>query len=233
MRTRKTFSEKENSSFDLSISDLMAALCGIFALIMIVVIVQLNLSKSEYVSKNKKAEEYYSMQNNLYKELTEEFKDDLEKWNAEITPDLTIRFTDSEVLFEPDKAILKNSFKTILSNFFPRLITVLKQDDYKNEIEEIRIEGHTATNERMSKNQDYTTGMVLSQERTTNVMLYSLNALSENREWVQKNIAAIGYSNSRPVIIDNKINSKASRRVEFKIKTKAEKVVEDLATKDF
>lgn len=234
MRTRKQYTDRETSNFDLSISDLMSALCGIFALVMICVVFQLNTTKAEYNSKNKKAEEYYSKQRELYEDLSEEFKDDLNKWNAEITKDLTIRFKDSNVLFEPWKANLRPTFKNVLDDFFPRLIVLLENSEYKNEIEEIRIEGHTARERNKSFNQDYKEGMELSQERTREVMLHCLNALdNDDREWVQSNIAAIGYSLSRPVKVAGKINWEDSRRVEFKIKTKTEKVIEELADKEF
>ncbi len=234
MRTRKQYTEKDTSNFDLSISDLMSALCGLFTLIMICVIIQLNTTKAEYLAKNQKAEAYYSKQNDLYNDLNEEFKNDLQKWNAEITKDLTIRFKDSNVLFEPWKAELRSAFKDILSNFFPRLIVILEKQTYKDEIEEIRIEGHTARENGKSYNQDYKEGMELSQERTREVMLFCLDRLSnEDREWVQSNIAAIGYSLSRPVQENGVINWDDSRRVEFKIKTTAEKVIEELADMEF
>ena len=237
MRTKKRYTESESAGFDLSISDLMSALCGIFTLVMITVVVQLNMTKAEmikakaeYTAKNQKAEEYYSMQNALYDELNKEFDKDLKKWNAEITSDLTIRFKDSNVLFEPFKSDLKPAFQNILTNFFPRLIRILINETYRNEIEEIRIEGHTAREQNKKLNQDYKEGMELSQERTREVMLYCLGTIrNDDREWVQKNIAAIGFSLSRPVSNDNgEINWDASRRVEFKIKTKAEKVIEEI-----
>ena len=234
MRTKKHHTEGEATGFDLSISDLMSGLCGIFILIMIAVILQLNTTKAEYMAKNKKAEDYYSMQTALYDELMEEFQDDLQKWNAEITDDLTIRFKDTNVLFEPWKAELKPAFQNILDDFFPRLITILEKEQFKNEIEELRIEGHTAREQRLSYNQDYKEGMELSQERTREVMLHCLNQLGNtDREWVQSNIAAIGYSLSRPVKDGDTINWEKSRRVEFKIKTRAEKVIEELADKGF
>lgn len=234
MRSRKFFTEGESLNFDISISDLMSALCGIFALVMITIVVQLNMEKAEYTSKNAKAENYYSMQQELYQEMLEEFENDLEKWNAEITKDLTIRFKDSNVLFEPWSANLKTEFKSILTNFFPRLIHILEKEQFSSEIDEIRIEGHTAREQRKSFNQDYKEGMELSQERTREVMLHCLDTLNTHqRTWVQENIAAIGYSLSRPVKINSEINWEASRRVEFKVKTKAEKVIEEIADMEF
>ena len=62
MRTKRFKYFEGDGGYDLSISDLMSGLCGIFILIMIAVILQLNTTKSEYMAKNKKAEDYYSMQ---------------------------------------------------------------------------------------------------------------------------------------------------------------------------
>lgn len=86
----------EEASFDLSISDLMAALLLIFILLLSATL--LNLRK-EYDEKNKVAEKYYNLQVSLYKDLYVEFKDDLDKWGAEIDKDtLAIRFKEPNVL---------------------------------------------------------------------------------------------------------------------------------------
>lgn len=235
MRSKKNLKNENINNYDLSISDLMAALCGIFVLILISVILQLNQSKAEYVLKNQKAEAYYSMQNAIYEDLTAEFFDDLKTWDAEIDKEtLTIRFNNSKVLFEPNKSKLKPEFQRILVDFFPRLIAVLQKKDYVDEIDEIRIEGHTARNRNQSDSEDYITGMELSQERTLKVMLYCLETVPEYTSWVQTNIAAIGYSKSRP-ILDPKTQLpewEKSRRVEFRIKTKSEKVLEDIRDQD-
>lgn len=234
MRTRKRISDEQSGNYDLSISDLMAALCGIFVLILISVVFQLNQSKNEYNMKNAKAEAYYSMQNELYLDLTDEFSEDLEIWDAEIDKDtLTIRFKNSNVLFEPNKSNLQPAFKEILEDFFPRLISVLQSNEYYNEIDEIRIEGHTSRNRNQEDYEDYVSGMELSQERTMKVLLYCLDTIPDYTKWVRKNIAAIGYSKSRPIYDGKEPDWEQSRRVEFRIKTKAEKVLEDIRDQGF
>ena len=120
MRSRKFFTEGESLNFDISISDLMSALCGIFALVMITIVVQLNMEKAEYTSKNAKAENYYSMQQELYQDLLEEFENDLEKWNAEITKD-----------YEP-KYDLTNPFTTAIynaRNIITRAFSNVREDE--------------------------------------------------------------------------------------------------------
>ena len=227
MRTKKYTTEKRVANFNLSISDLMAALCALLALLTIVFTIQLKETQEKL---REKTSGYTTMREELTRALHKEFDRNLAEWDAEITDDGIIKFNKSEVLFAPEKANLKPQYKNILSDFFPRLIILLEQPKFKDEIEEIRIEGHTAVDQFMEKNEDYITGMELSQQRTTNVMLFCLNVVPEDREWVQHHIAAIGYSNSRPIKDENGLaNKDASRRVEFKISTKADAVLKSLA----
>ena len=54
-------------------------------------------------------------------------------------------------------------------------------------------------------------------------MFYCLNTIPKQRNEVQKNLIAIGYSNSIPAE-----NIEQSRRVEFSIRTRAENVIEKI-----
>lgn len=205
----------------MSISDLMTALCALFALVMIVFAYQLHEEREKLKIM---AGEYVSLRDELTAEIYKEFEKDLKKWNAEIDYEKgIIKFNDSEVLFDPEEAILKERYKEILSDFFPRLVALLENPKFRDEIREIRIEGHTARDRHMSKEEDYITGMILSQERTTNTMLYCLETVPEHRKWVQEKIAAIGYSNSHSAE-----DQSASRRVEFRIDIKAEEKIEQI-----
>ncbi len=238
MRTKRIKSETQSASYDLSISDLMAALSSIFLLFLTVTIIRLNQQKAEYTAKNNVAENYRNMQASLYEDLYKEFNKDFEKWNLTLTPDLTFHFQDKDTLFTPDKSELQPRFQVVLDEFFPRLINVISKNKYVNEISEIRIEGHTAKNHKQTLEEDYRTGMELSQERTREVLFYCLQntKLLENKiknensiEWVRKHIAAIGYSNSIPVTDEKgEIDWNKSRRVEFKIKTNAESIITEI-----
>ena len=240
MRGKRVNLDDNTSNFDLSISDLMAALCCIFVLICISVIIQLNKSKIEFDFKNAIAEKYGNMQNELYLDLQKEFGDDLEKWNAEIDPKtLSIRFMGNEVNFDADKANLKPKYQAILQDFFPRLLNIIYKKEYRDEIEEIRIEGHTArSNLRIkqglfTESSDYTDGINLSQERTSNVLIYCLTQTkySVESDWVRKHFVANGYSSSRPMLNeDGTPNWEKSRRVEFRIKTNSDNIIKQYQT---
>ncbi len=207
-------------NFDLSISDMMSALCFIFVLVCIALVFQLK----------RMSESYVSMQEELYLDLSREFAADLEKWNAEIDREnLSIRFKDPTVLFLGNSSELREGYKMILDDFFPRLVDIISDSKYKDSIEEIRIEGHTAQEIEKDAQVDYREGMELSQERTRKVLFYCLASKynNEERDWITKRIIAIGYSRSKPIVIDGAIDWDASRRVEFRIKTNSDKAIKE------
>lgn len=218
---------EESSSagdFNLSISDMMSALCAIFVLLCIGIILQLKQISEHYVNTK------YT----LYEDLSKEFSADLKNWNAEIdSENLSIRFKDPDVLFVMNEANLRYSYKQILDDFFPRLLKVVS--NYEDLIEEIRIEGHSAEaiqaikSGRITERQDYEQGMELSQDRTRAVLSYCLNDTKypKEHEWIRSKIVAIGYSKSRPVTdINGEIDWNASRRVEFRIKLNSDNEIQ-------
>ncbi|MCH5289879.1 MAG: OmpA family protein [Treponema sp.] len=215
--------------FNLSISDMMSALCAIFVLLCIGIILQLKQISEHYVNTK------YT----LYEDLRREFSADLEKWNAEIDAEnLSIRFKDPDVLFVMNQADLRNSYKRILDDFFPRLLKVVSS--YEELIEEIRIEGHSAEavqairTGRVTEREDYEEGMALSQSRTRSVLSYCLNdtRYPESQQWIRAKIVAIGYSKSRPVTVNGQIDWEASRRVEFRIKLNSDSEIQKYLAKE-
>lgn len=244
MRTKRYKRNVESTSYDLSISDMMAALCCVFVLICVAVMVRLTEQKTEFQRQNKKANSYYAMRTDLYEKLMETFGDDLERWNATIDEDtLSITFKNPDVLFEMNDTKLRKEYKDILDVFFPKLVKLLYTATFtvegiekpiKDEIEEVRIEGHTATSRFLTEKQNYERGMETSQERTRNTLEYCINLenkiSNEQLNWIKKHIAAIGYSNSRHVTYTNSNieNQDASRRVEFRIMTNAKNVLSEI-----
>jgi outer membrane protein OmpA-like peptidoglycan-associated protein len=70
----------------------------------------------------------------------------------------------------------------------------------------------------------YFANMALSQDRTRAVLEYSLTQTQlapALKEWARKRITANGLSSSRPREIDGREDKDASRRVEFRVLTKA------------
>lgn len=226
MRKRQaTHESREENAFSLSTGDLMAGLLFIFILLLMGALLQVQ-EKAEQDEEIVKR--YDQIKTHLYIDLQDEFKDDLAVWRATIDSTLSIRFQEPSMLFDEGKAILKEDFKPILKDFFPRYIAVLSQPQFKETIEEIRIEGHT------NSNGGYYSNMELSQNRTRTVLQYCMSLVSDSdREWLQGLITANGLSSSHLIMKDGVEDKDLSRRVEFRVRTNAEKQLEEIAEKRF
>lgn len=214
---------KEENAFALSTGDLMAGLLFIFILLLMGALLQVQ-QKAEQDEEIVKR--YDQIKTQLYIDLQEEFKDDLKTWNATIDSTLCIRFQEPSMLFDEGKDQLKDSFKPILNDFFPRYIAVLSRPEYKENIEEIRIEGHT------NSNGGYYSNMELSQNRTRAVLQYCFSLMPDKDViWLKGLVTANGLSSSRLITRNGVEDKELSRRVEFRVRTNAEKQLEDIAAK--
>ena len=133
------------------------------------------------------------------------------------------------MLFDEGKAVLKPKFQEILQDLFPRYIAVLTREQYRDNIEEIRIEGHT------NSNGGYYSNMELSQDRTRAVLQYCFSLMPDNDVmWLKGLVTANGLSSSHLILTKSgEENKDLSRRVEFRVRTNAEKQLEDIAAKRF
>jgi outer membrane protein OmpA-like peptidoglycan-associated protein len=211
----------------LSVSDMMSGLMVIFLFIAISYMLEVTKERNQLLEI---AVTYEKTKELIYQQLYKEFEKDLPLWNAEIDREnLAIRFQQPDVLFNVGEAVLKEQFKTILADFFPRYIKVLTQ--FTADIEEIRIEGHTSSEwnaEQVSENDSYFLNMALSQDRTRATLEYCLLLpdIENNRAWIKRILTANGLSSSKPVLLDNgQEDTVHSRRVEFKVKTNSEKQI--------
>jgi len=196
----------------MNIADIMSALMMIFMFISIAFLYQILNEKEIYkVSLNKA--------------LHEEFDKDLQRWKAVITEDNIMRFNSP---FKVGSNGLPKEFSSILADYFPRYIKVLSNKEFKDEIEEIRVEGHTSNGwgSVIDKKKVYLKNMSLSQERASNVLAYcyALNneIVTTNLNWLQNNLRANGMSFSKLLHKkgSRKEDKERSRRVEFKVLTK-------------
>lgn len=226
MKKRQTDIERnDENAFALSTGDLMAGLLFIFILLLMGAMLQVQ-EKAEQDEEIVKR--YDQIKTQLYIDLQEEFKEDLTVWRASIDSTLCVRFQEPSMLFDEGDDNLKQNFKNILDDFFPRYIEVLMRPQYKENIEEIRIEGHT------NSNGGYFSNMELSQNRTRAVLQYCLNMMSaDDMEWAKALITANGLSSSHLIMKDGEEDKELSRRVEFRVRTNAEKQLEDIANRRF
>jgi outer membrane protein OmpA-like peptidoglycan-associated protein len=217
------YQNTEEGEHWLPVSDMMSGLMVIFLFIAITYMMQVSEDRNQLIEI---AVTYEKTKSAIYEQLQIEFKDDLKKWNAEIDKQsLAFRFQEPDVLFSVGDAEIKDKFKVILNNFFPRYIKILKQ--YQPDIEEIRIEGHTSS--EWSKNMEfnektYFLNMALSQNRTRATLEYCLMLpdISTERAWIKQILTANGLSSSKPILVNGVEDIVRSRRVEFKIKTNSE-----------
>jgi len=231
--------EKKAESHWISFSDIMTGLMIIFMFIAISYIME-----SER-QRNKIFVEFQNTKNNLYNELDSSFHDDFEEWEVILDNDLSIKFVNEDFLFESGESRIKGKFKTILEEFLPRYFDIILQDKYIDNIAEIRIEGHTDTIPYPTRDPDpYIANIKLSQERSAAVLKYFRNMdyytmlSKENSEQLRFLLTANGLSYGKTVGNDRRltyitkkpINNDYSRRVEFRIITTSEKLIEKVLT---
>ena len=236
--------EQETEEHWVSISDVMAGLMVIFLFIAISYMLNVRLKTNEIIVYKNEVERlldaYKNLQADLYKELHAEFEGDPTKrrqfsnvWRGRLDMEtLSIRFKKP---FEQGGAIVPNDFKKVLHDFFPRYIAILTKSEYRDGIAEIRIEGHTSSewHDRIGLDKAYYNNMELSQDRSRNVLQYVLeikhSKITQNKEWIKKYLTANGLSSSKLIFNANgNQNKEESRRVEFRVVTKSEKLIDEI-----
>ena len=90
--------------------------------------------------QNKIFKDYEESKIALYNELNQAFKNDFAKWDLKLDNDLSIKFTNPQVLFGTGSSDITSHFQTILVDFLPKYLSVVLQEKYKDKIAEIRIE---------------------------------------------------------------------------------------------
>jgi len=247
IKKSRELEESSENPFAPSIGDLMAALLLIFVLLLFAALLQIKKKEKQFEDKTAIAEQYNNivytykvLKDDLYQDLYREFKNDLPKWNAELTSrTLSIRFKEPDVLFEVGKVDLKDKFQIILNDFFPRYLKILRNSKYLDRIEEIRIEGHTSSewNSEIEKSENiYILNMELSQGRTRSVLKYVLTLINDidSLKWTKERLTANGLSSSKPIpLSDGSEDKVSSRRVEFRVRTNAEETIEILLKKKY
>ncbi len=255
----------------ISLSDIMTGLMVVFLFVSVAYMSEIQKKQAE---RDIMFEEFKASKEQLYTELDSVFNEDFKQWKVELDKDLSIKFTNPEVLFASGKSELRQEFRQILDKFFPKYLAIVTQEKYKDKIAEIRIEGHTDPEpivRKLYKNsmlvQDstqkdslqlpkniqkvsptqldelddaYIGNVQLSQDRARSVLKYIRN-LNEYRElpneqkallqfWITANGLSYGRTldNNKKLSFETgeTINNENSRRVEFRIVTTSEKLVE-------
>jgi outer membrane protein OmpA-like peptidoglycan-associated protein len=229
----------KKDNFWIPYADLMTVLMVVFLFISIAYMGLLQIDKNK---KEKIFKDYKETKENLYNDLNAEFRNDFKKWNLELDKDLSIKFTNPKVLFDDGKSDIKPEFQEILTSFFPKYLSIVLQNKYKDKIAEIRIEGHTNNIPIHETDDPYIDNIKLSQDRSRNVLQFlrklpyykhlSLEKEQVLQFWITANGLSYGRTldsnNKLTYISKNKIDIEKSRRVEFRIVTTSEVLVDEV-----
>lgn len=219
----------------MSVSDLMTGLMVIFLFIAISYIRKVQENQTVLT-------DYVETKTQLHDKLVKEFEGDTSRWQMTIGKDLSMRFNNPQVLFAPGSSDLTTEFKQILDEFLPRYFDILLNDSLRSEIVEIRVEGHTDDVPYPQLDSDpYIANVILSQRRSLSVLQYFRSMpdfemySEEDKKLLEYWFTANGLSYGKSVdndgnytIKSNKaIDKDRSRRVEFRIVTSGEDVLEN------
>ena len=178
--------------------------------------------QSELTATKKELADIVGIRTDIIGELQSKFK------NSTMTVDPqtgSIAFS-SDVLFAYGSSKLTNASKDSLKSVIPTYLDVLLQDQFKDYIAEIIIEGHTDTSGSYESNLD------LSSKRAYAVADFCLdekNGLSKEQiEMLRSVLTVNGRSYSSPIYSKtskNKVDMAASRRVEIKFRLKEDEMI--------
>lgn len=224
----------------LSVSDLMTGLMVIFLFVAIAYISRVQKNQSVLT-------DYVETKNEMHQKLVQEFAADTVKWQMSIGKDLTMKFKNPTVLFATGSYELTPDFKNILDEFLPRYFNILLNDSLSNKIQEIRIEGHTDDVPIPRYDVDpYIANAMLSQQRALSVIRYFRNMPAyknftpEQQHLLEFWLTANGLSYGKALDSDGRftlqsgkpIDKTLSRRVEFRIVTTGDEVLENFVKKN-
>lgn len=224
----------------MSVSDLMTGLMIIFLFIAIAYMYKVRTNQSVLT-------DYIETKEQLHEKFVNEFKGDTARWQMTIGKDLSMKFKNPTVLFEQGSWELTPQFTKILDEFIPRYFSILLNDSLRNEVREIRIEGHTDNVAYPALDKDpYIANVILSQRRALSVQRYIRNMKFFNKYsdddkrllefWLTANGLSYGKAlddDGNFIQFSNKpINMQLSRRVEFRIVTNGDEILENFVNKN-
>lgn len=241
----------KNNSGDsnwVSFSDIMTGLMVIFMFIALSYIVEVQKRESEI---DEIIENYKETQQKIYNELDRTFTDKFKDYNLKVNPDLSIQITDASALFPPQmwdkEVVLTKRFESFLKDFTPLFYAIVLKDEFRDDISEIRIEGHTGIAIRLDEydREYYEKMLVLSQKRSNKVLEYMvLDSYYEQLDRDEKaflrfvttsNGLAFGKALDKDgkykFYTKNRIDGRKSMRVEFRIVTNNQKVIDEWINK--
>lgn len=217
MRRRK----RTETNYWTSYADLMSAMLMVFALLLMMVILDY---REDLAEKQKIIDEVTNVKNEIIAALMEEFKDSSVRIEVDAQTG-AIRFPGS-ILYDFSSTEIKEEGQIFLKEFVPKYFSIILQDKFRDEISNIIIEGHT------DKEGTYLYNLNLSQKRAFSVVeeIYGEDFPAFNeKELSQKYVTANGRSFTVPLTdADGTYNPDKSRRVEFLFRLKEDERINEI-----
>ena len=231
---------EDSSSEWISFSDIMTTLMLVFLLVSLITINQIEDQFSQIEDQFKDpVVTLLETKEQLYSDLKRSFALKEQELGIEIEQDLTIKFNNIESLFKQDSHSLEQDFSRKLDEFFPLYFSVINKEQYADTIKEVRIEGHTA--DRSPRHNSNIALIELSQRRANSILTYILDGEYYNQlnEVDQRKLffwfSANGFGKGRALDETGKFVfdsgqeiSPNSRRIEFKVVTTEEELVDEI-----
>jgi len=211
MKKKYILTQNEDSSFSLSISDLMSALLLIFILLLSGTLLKL----AEQQELNQDQLDLISEQQKAKRSIIEQLKGEMSEFDIEVDPKTGVIRIKESILFDFGKSGLKPIGIDFLNKFIPKYTKILlEKKEIREQIGQIIIEGHT------DNIGSYTNNLLLSLERANSVasIIFTENFTEfKYKKEFKERLSVNGRSFINP-ILDNltKENRQKNRRVEFK-----------------
>jgi len=169
-------------------------------------------------------EEVVGVKTKIIAELVKAFQDS--NLNLDVDPQTgAIRFSGG-VFFSTDSTEITPNGIKYLEEFIPQYVGILLSDQFKDDISQIIVEGHTDTQA------SYLYNLNLSQGRALSVVQKIYDPAFpnfDNKDELSKIITANGRSFSIPIYNSKgEIDAEKSRRVEFKFRLKDDQVLDEI-----
>lgn len=220
-RTRPEAAEQPN--FWASYSDLMAALLLVFVLLLIVALFHYSEStriKQEVLAQQEtRLKSFHELQRRLIGNLEKEMADE----PVLIDPETGVLRIGTGILFGEGESQLRAEGAQRLQRIFEAYIRVVLNDEFRDLVRQIEIEGHTNTNGT------YLFNLELSQRRALTVMKELLAQPGVESHVLQQIVMAGGRSYSQPILNAQGVeDSVKSRRIEIHLRLKESELFRDI-----
>lgn len=229
MRRRRPH-EEEDASFWVSFSDVATALLMAFLLIVVLLMQQQQKESEKNRTQNEKIKGQIEPYVNIRKGLIEELGRELKKKSLGVEVDRNTGEVKLpvKILFDVDKAELKDEGKAWLREFMPQYFGVLLNEKYKDSVSKIEIAGHA------DSSGTYEYNMRLTYDRANSVWGFFLANPPVNLTPVQisrwKNLVSVNGRSNVELVRNGggTVNNEQSRRVTFKFGLKEDQMIDQM-----